>query len=62
MLQCRLIGPIWQDGVLVTEVWLGDPGDREGGLDEDLRRTNVFIAVVCLSFVSAAAFCIAYGR
>lgn len=61
-LQCRLIGPIWQDGVLVTEVWLGDPGDREGGLDEDLRRTSVFIAVVCLIFVGAAAFCIGYGR
>src|SRR5262245_45002021 len=26
-LQRRLIGPIWKEGVLVTDVWIGDPND-----------------------------------
>lgn len=37
-LQIRLAGPIWQGGNLVTETWIGDPGDREGGRPEDVTR------------------------
>jgi adenosylcobinamide-phosphate synthase len=34
----KLIGPIWKDGRIVTEVWLGDPRDPEAGTDEDISK------------------------
>jgi adenosylcobinamide-phosphate synthase len=34
----RLAGPIWKDGALVNELWIGDPGDREGGTSGDVGR------------------------
>lgn len=52
LLQRRLIGPIWKDGTVVTEVWIGDPTDPEGGKDHDLTRavqtivTASFLAVL----------------
>ena len=46
--QRRLIGPIWQDGKLVTEIWIGDEGDPEGGQAGDLRRMCVLVVVTCL--------------
>jgi adenosylcobinamide-phosphate synthase len=49
VLQRRLIGPIWKDGVLVTKLWLGDPNDPEGGSDQDVisaLRVTVIAAVV----------------
>ncbi len=33
-LQCRLAGPIWQGGERITDLWLGRPGDPEGGAPE----------------------------
>src|SRR5688572_18346166 len=36
VLQRRLIGPIWRDGGLVTELWLGDPKDAPAGSDADV--------------------------
>jgi len=38
LLQRRLIGPIYKDGVLVTAIWVGDPADPEGGKDDDVTR------------------------
>jgi len=29
-LEIKLIGPIWKEGKLVTDIWLGDPTDPEG--------------------------------
>jgi adenosylcobinamide-phosphate synthase len=49
LLQRRLIGPIWKDGVPVTKLWLGDPKDSEGGSDQDVRnaiRVTVLAAAV----------------
>ena len=45
----RLIGPIWKDGNLVTETWLGDPQDPEAGSAADVSsaiRIIVTAAVV----------------
>ncbi|PYS23479.1 MAG: hypothetical protein DMG11_25430 [Acidobacteria bacterium] len=39
LLQRRLIGPIYKDGVLVTAIWVGDPADPEGGKDDDVTRS-----------------------
>lgn len=44
----RLVGPVRQDGKLVTEIWIGDEGDREGGQPGDLRRMCVLVVVTCL--------------
>lgn len=44
----RLVGPIWQNGGRVTDVWLGDAGDPEGGQPGDMRRMCVFVIATCL--------------
>lgn len=58
-IQRRLVGPIWQNGELVTEVWLGDAGDPEGGQSGDITRTCVFITATCLLFAALALLSIA---
>ena len=35
-IQRRLLGPIWAKGLLVTDVWLGDPSDPPAGSNSDL--------------------------
>jgi adenosylcobinamide-phosphate synthase len=34
----RLVGPMWNGGRLVTDVWIGDPNDPPLATAEDLRR------------------------
>ena len=43
-IQRRLIGPIWADDRLVTEVWLGDDSDPPAGERSDLSRAAVLTA------------------
>lgn len=42
-IQRRLIGPIWAGGMLVTDVWLGDPGDPPAGDAADFRRAATLV-------------------
>jgi adenosylcobinamide-phosphate synthase len=59
LLQRRLIGPIWREGALVTDLWLGDPEDPPAGSDEDVGNalkvtlltaaTATLLAVLVLS-------------
>ena len=49
-IQRRLVGPIWENGALVTDLWLGIPGDPEGGTGADYRRA------VSVSILTAAIF------
>jgi adenosylcobinamide-phosphate synthase len=44
----KLIGPIWADGQLVTEIWLGDPFDAPAGEGSDLRRAAILVAITGL--------------
>ena len=53
-LERRLAGPIWEQGRLVTEVWLGEPNDPPGGQPGDLQRAGKFIVVTTLLFVGCA--------
>jgi len=54
----RLIGPIWAKGVLVTDVWLGDPADPPAGDDSDVRRASLLVAAAGLSVSGlAVAIC-----
>ncbi len=46
--QRRLVGPVWQDGKLVTEIWIGDEDDPEGGQAGDLRRMCFLVVATCL--------------
>lgn len=54
-MQRRLVGPVRQDGKLVTEIWIGNEGDPEGGQAGDLRRMCVLVVVTCLLAVILAA-------
>jgi adenosylcobinamide-phosphate synthase len=54
LLQRRLVGPIWKNGKLVTEIWLGDPADPEAGSDEDVTSAiRVTIAAAVLATLLA---------
>jgi adenosylcobinamide-phosphate synthase len=55
-IQRRLIGPIYKNGALVADVWLGDPGDPAGADAGDLRRTYVLVVLATLvTFAVSAA-------
>jgi adenosylcobinamide-phosphate synthase len=49
----RLIGPIWAQGQLVTEVWLGDSADPAAGESQDLRRAAFLTALTGIVFAIA---------
>jgi adenosylcobinamide-phosphate synthase len=40
-IQRRLLGPIWAKGLLVTDVWLGDPSDPPAGSGSDLPQAAI---------------------
>ena len=50
----KLIGPIWKNGQLVTDVWLGDPRDPEAGSSEDISKSIEIVLI-------ASAFTILLG-
>jgi adenosylcobinamide-phosphate synthase len=57
-IQRRLLGPIWAKGVLVTEIWLGDPDDAAAGDDSDIFRASLLVAltgVLCASLAVAVS-------
>ena len=39
-LKIKLCGPIWRDGSLAQNVWLGRQSDREGATVEDIKLVN----------------------
>lgn len=51
----RLAGPIWLDGTLVTDVWIGDPAAAEGGSAEDYRRARAVVLLAAALAAGAAA-------
>jgi adenosylcobinamide-phosphate synthase len=44
-IQRKLIGPIWRDGNLVTELWLGDPADPPAAEKVDVVRALASVAI-----------------
>jgi adenosylcobinamide-phosphate synthase len=42
-IQRRLVGPVWRNGQLVTDVWIGDPRDPEAATHDDVTRAVVLI-------------------
>jgi adenosylcobinamide-phosphate synthase len=54
LLQRRLIGPIWKEGALVTDVWLGDAEDADAGSDGDVGNAlKVTVLAACVSTLLA---------
>jgi adenosylcobinamide-phosphate synthase len=51
-IQRRLVGPIWNSGRLVTDVWIGDPSDSPLATAQDLRKA---VSLVASTGVIAAA-------
>ena len=47
-IQRRLVGPVWVKGKLVTDLWIGDPGDPEAATHGDVRRAIVLILMAGL--------------
>jgi adenosylcobinamide-phosphate synthase len=54
-LQRRLVGPIWLQGTLVTDLWIGDPSDPPLSSSSDVRRAMVLISVSGLVVTAMAA-------
>jgi adenosylcobinamide-phosphate synthase len=50
----RLVGPIWLNGQLVTDRWLGDPADPPLETSEDYEKASRFIAISGISAAAAA--------
>jgi adenosylcobinamide-phosphate synthase len=50
----RLVGPIWLNGQLVTDRWLGDAADPPLETADDYRRASRFIAISGISAAAAA--------
>ncbi len=62
-LRRRLIGPIWKEGTLVTEVWLGNLSDPAAGTRSDLQLASILVTATGLLFagVAIAILTIVYG-
>ena len=54
-IQRRLVGPIWKQGELVTELWLGDPADPPAATELDVTRA---ITVNVGAGLAATALCV----
>ena len=61
-LQRRLAGSIWQDGKKITDRWLGDGSDPEGGQPGDMRHMCGFVIATCFLATGAAAGCMLISR
>jgi adenosylcobinamide-phosphate synthase len=48
-LERRLVGPIWMQGRLVTESWLGDPRDPPVATREDLQRATFLVTATSVA-------------
>jgi adenosylcobinamide-phosphate synthase len=49
----RLVGPVWRGGVMVTDVWIGDPHDQPAAERYDVTRAMVLCTIAGLAAVLA---------
>ena len=54
----RIVGPIWLNGALVTDAWIGDSADPELASAQDVTRALVLSVVTGLVIVAVGAFVI----
>ena len=53
-LQRRIVGPIWLNGVQVTDQWIGDSGDPELSAPADVTKAIVIVLIAGVAFAAAA--------
>jgi adenosylcobinamide-phosphate synthase len=58
-IQRRLVGPIWLNGALVTDAWLGDPRDPPMETAADYGRTSLLITASGIAAAAIACGCFA---
>jgi adenosylcobinamide-phosphate synthase len=56
----RLVGPIWRNGQLVTDIWIGDPDDPPASARADLARATALILIAGLTAVALAIAALLY--
>ena len=61
-IQRKLIGPIWMNGTLVTDVWVGDASDPPAGDALDVRRASMLVGTTGLVAVAIALGILAIYR
>jgi adenosylcobinamide-phosphate synthase len=61
-IQRKLIGPIWMNGTLVTDVWVGDANDPPAGDALDVRRASMLVGSTGLVAVAIALGILAIYR
>jgi adenosylcobinamide-phosphate synthase len=61
-LQRRLVGPIWNRGQLVTDVWIGDPTDPPVATHTDVSRALTLVTTTGLTAAALAAAALALLR
>ena len=55
-IQRRLVGPLWLEGSLVTDTWIGDPAAPAAGTASDFRRAQAVVyGAAALAYAAAAA-------
>lgn len=60
----RIVGPMWRGGVLVTDIWIGDPNDPPASTREDVIRATVVVTasgIVAVAIVVATLAVVARG-
>jgi adenosylcobinamide-phosphate synthase len=55
-LQRRIVGPIWLNGEMKTDLWIGDPADPPVETRLDLMRAMLLITATALAATMLAAF------
>jgi len=54
-LQRRIVGPIWLNGALVTELWIGDAADPPLSTSRDVMRALTLCLLTGLSVAGVSA-------
>jgi adenosylcobinamide-phosphate synthase len=53
-LQRRLVGPIWRNGEMVTDIWVGERSDPTLATEADVQRALVLVAATGIAAAAAA--------
>ena len=61
-IQRRLVGPIWMNGQLVTDVWIGDPADPPAQSRADVTRSLMLVTASGLAATAIAVGVVALVR
>jgi adenosylcobinamide-phosphate synthase len=61
-IQRRLIGPIWRQGQLITDIWIGDPADPPLSTHNDVTRALTLVATTGLTAATLAGIALFITR